>query len=111
MANFIDFHIIDWKVGSINSTAGLFAGENLQYKWHLSSKVNVANRGTMGDYNVLSSPVNQVYDPDVLDTWVQKAPPYLSLKPPSPAWIRVLDSRRRAYKKSGRNNIPLDFDW
>lgn len=111
MAHFIDFHVYNWKIGYITTTAGVFTGENLQYGWRMTGKTNLASRGAIGDYNCITAPINQIDDMDFMDTWIQKAPPYAALKPPSPALHRVLTHRHRETKKASRGSLPLDFDW
>lgn len=111
MAHFIDLHVGGWKIGSISSSSGVFAGENLQYGWRFTGKTNIATWGAIGDYNCIQAPINQIEDADFLDTWIQKSPPYAGLKPPSPVLASVLTRRHRETKKSSRGEFPLDFDW
>lgn len=83
MKSSIDFRIGNWQVGSIGNTAGVFVGNNLQYGWRMSSKQNQASRNITGDHNWIQDAVNEVLDPDGIDTWVQKTPPGASTVPPS----------------------------
>ncbi len=102
MAHFIDFKVGGFKVGSIDSTAGVFIGQNLQYGWRDSSKVNQASRSITGDYNYAQDTTNQIEDPDLLDTWIQKPLPFSNTKAPSPALLSFYNNRKRRYRKARR---------
>lgn len=102
MAHFIDFHIGGWRVGGLDSTSGVFVGQNLQYGWRNSSKGNSAAPRVTGDYNVAHGAQYGVFDPDMLDTWVQKAPPMAQMPVPSPALARLWAERERRYRSASR---------
>lgn len=104
MAHFIDFHIGGWKVGSLDSTSGIFVGQNLQYGWRNSSKGNSSAPRVTGDYNVAEGAQYGVVDPDVLDTWVQKAPPLAKMPLPSPALAQMWAARTRRNRASARRD-------
>lgn len=92
MANFIDFHIGGWKVGSIAENSGVFAGETIQSGWRTSQKINQPSRAVTGDGNVVWGPQNYIEDADLLDTWIQKTPPKAGYM--SPNYLRRLSSKR-----------------
>jgi hypothetical protein len=102
MAHFIDFKVGGFKVGRIQSTSGVFVGQNLQYGWRTSSKQNQASRNVTGDYNYSEDALNQIDDPDMLDTWVQKPLPFTNVNPPSPALMTLYGNRKRKYRRSRR---------
>lgn len=102
MAHFIDFKVGGFKVGSIQSTSGVFVGQNLQYGWRTSYKQNQASRSITGDYNSVEDALNQIDDPDLLDTWVQKPLPFTNTNPPSPALLELYNNRKRKYRKARR---------
>jgi len=115
LAHFIDFHVGGWKVGSIGQSAGIFVGQNLQYGWRSSLKTNQSSSRVAGDGNCLYNEQNTIQDQDMLDTWVQKAPPYAALQPPSPALARTLLARRQEYRQATmKTDIKLnhdEWDW
>ncbi|MCL6445017.1 MAG: hypothetical protein K6T83_16445 [Alicyclobacillus sp.] len=100
MAHFIDFHIGGWQVSSIGNSSGVFVGQNLQYGWRHSSKLNATGGNVIGDYNHVRHQQTTVLDPDMLDTWVQKGPPTVDLVPPSPALLQALARRRRMLRRA-----------
>jgi len=55
------------KVGAMQSDAGVFFGQNIQNGWDSHSKQNTAGGSVSGDYNVLPTLMNYVYDPDFID--------------------------------------------
>jgi hypothetical protein len=52
-----------------------------------------------GDYNVASGSKEEVLDPDMLDTFVQKENPFTELTPPSPALARTLAKTKKRHRK------------
>lgn len=107
MANFIDFSVYSFHAGSVNTVSGIFVGENLQYGWRLSSKSNIASAKICGDNNISSGSKDEILDPDMLDTFVQKENPFTELTPPSPALARTLAKAKKRYRKVDVN--PLEW--
>ncbi len=108
MAHFIDFNVGGFKVGSVDGTSGIFVGQNLQYGWRASAKVNVVNRPVTGDYNRIEGAFNRLDDPDLLDTWVQKPLPWTQSEPPSPALASMYRARKKRYRRASRTNHSMD---
>ncbi|MDQ0188400.1 hypothetical protein JI721_15780 [Alicyclobacillus cycloheptanicus] len=110
MAHFIDFHIGGLRVGSLDNSSGIFTGQNLQYGWRHSEKDNNAAPRVAGDHNVIQGASYSVVDPDLLDTWVQKAPPLANQPVPSPALARYWALRKRQLRSASRRRSPFDWD-
>jgi hypothetical protein len=104
MANFMDFKFGGVKVGSLGLSSGIFVGQNLQYGWRQSEKFNSTSRNVSGDYNYIEDALNQIQDPDLIDTWVQKPLPWTNLVPPSPAALIQARERTQAYRKASRSH-------
>lgn len=110
MANFIDFKVGAMKIGKIDTSSGVFSGENLQYGWLSSSKSNLSMGKIVGDTNYLEGSQNVIADADMIDTWIKKARPFDEQLPPSPLLARHWH-RRKKYNKRYRTNSHLDWDW
>jgi len=102
MANFIDFKVGGFKVGSIGSVSGVFIGENVQYAWRGTSKTNLSTGRVTGDGNIVDVLSNRVEDPDLLDTWVQKPLPFIQQPLPSPVLQAALATRTRNIRRAHR---------
>lgn len=102
MANFIDFKVGGFKVGSIDTVSGVFIGENVQYGWRGTSKSNASSSSVTGDGNVVDILSNKVEDPDLLDTWIQKPLPFINQPLPSPVLQATMANRRRKLRLARR---------
>lgn len=51
----------------MQSDVGVFFGQNMQNGWDSHSKSNAAGGSASGDYNMLPTVMNYVYDPDIID--------------------------------------------
>lgn len=107
VANFLNFSVVGLFAGTVNTTSGIFVGENLQYGWRASVKTNSGSGKLCGDAITVSGARDIVEDPDFLDTWVQKPNPFVDLTPPSPILHSLIQQRKRRYRKA-RNG---DWDW
>lgn len=55
------------NIGGMQSDAGVFFGQNMQNGWDSHSKSNQSGPSASGFYNYVSSYINLISDPDVID--------------------------------------------
>ncbi len=96
----MDFNIGKLEVGKLDTSSGIFSGENLQYGWRAFVKTSCPIGKITGDGEYVSHQ-KTVVNSDLLEEYVQKSPPIAFVLPSSPAVAGLWQQRCNKHRKTG----------